>query len=92
MNWLATEIMTFDNHMLVVPNRRIWGDTITNFTTSHVRRVDIIVNFAYAEDLDRVHRVLMDVLEQHPDVLEKPEAKVHIVGLEDSTVAMVAKS
>ena len=91
MNWLATTIMTFDNQMLVVPNRRIWGDTITNFTATHVRRVDVKVNFAYAEDSDRVHQVLMDVLERHPDVLEKPEPQVHMVGMEDSAVAMVAK-
>ena len=91
MNWLATTIMTFDNQMLVVPNRRIWGDTITNFTATHVRRVDVKVNFAYAEDSDRVHQVLMDVLEQHPDVLEKPEPQVHMVGMEDSAVAMVVK-
>lgn len=91
MNWLATTITTFDNQILVVPNRRIWGDTIINFTASHVRRVDVKVNFAYAEDSDRVHRVLMDVLEQHPNVLDKPEPQVHMVGMEDSAIAMVAK-
>ena len=91
MNWLATKITTFDNQVLVVPNRRIWGDTIINFTASHVRRVDVKVSFAYAEDSDRVHRVLMDVLEQHPDVLEKPEPQVHMVAMEDSAVAMVVK-
>lgn len=71
MNWLATTIVTFDNQVLVVPNRRIWGDTIVNFTASHVRRVDVKVNFAYAEDSDRVHQVLMEGIEQHPLVLEK---------------------
>ncbi len=64
MNLLATTVETFDDQLLVVPNRRIRGDTITNLTVSHVRRVDIKVNFTYAEDPDRVHAVPMDVLQQ----------------------------
>jgi small conductance mechanosensitive channel len=91
MNLLATTVATIDNQMLVVPNGRIWGDTIVNFTANRVRRVDIKVNVSYAEDTDRVHAVLMDVLEQHEHVLAKPEPEVHMVGMEDSAVAMVVK-
>jgi small conductance mechanosensitive channel len=91
MNWLATTINTFDNQVLVVPNRRIWGDTIVNFTASHVRRVDIKVNFSYSEDVDRVHAVLADILEQHEAVLAKPEPQIHVVGMEESAMAIVIK-
>jgi small conductance mechanosensitive channel len=91
MNLLATTVATIDNQMLVVPNGRIWGDTIVNLTANRVRRVDVKVNVSYAEDPDRVHAVLMDVLEQHEHVLAKPEPEVHMVGMEDSAVAMVVK-
>jgi small conductance mechanosensitive channel len=91
MNWLATTILTFDNQVLVVPNRRIWGDTIVNFTASHVRRVDIKVNFAYSEDPDRVRDVLLDLLHAHENVLAKPEPQAHMVGMEDSALAIVVK-
>jgi len=91
MNLLATTIATTDNQMLVVPNGRIWGDTIVNLTANRVRRVDVKVNVSYAEDPDRVHAVLMDVLEQHEHVLAKPEPEVHMAGMEDSAVVMVVK-
>lgn len=91
MNWLATTIHTFDNEVLIVPNRRIWGDTIVNFTANRVRRVDIKINFAYAEDSDRVRDVLLDVLRTHDAVLPKPEPQVHLVAMEESSVAMVAR-
>lgn len=91
MNWLATTLVTFDNQVLVVPNRRIWGDTIVNFTASHVRRVDIKVNFSYSEDVDRVRAVLADLLEQHEAVLAKPEPQIHVAGMEDSAMAIVIK-
>ena len=91
MNLLATTIATIDNQMVVVPNGRIWGDTIVNLTANRVRRVDVKVNVSFAEDPDRVHAVLMDVLEQHEHVLAKPEPEVHMAGMEDSAVAMVVK-
>lgn len=91
MNLLATTVTTFDNQTLVVPNRLIWGDKIVNFTATHVRRVDVRVNVSYTEDPDRVKAVLMELLRQHEHVLEKPEPQVHMVAMEDSSVAMVAK-
>ena len=91
MNLVATTVATFDNQLLAVPNRRIWGDTIVNFTASQVRRVDIKVGFSYFEDPDRVQAVLMDVLRQHELVLESPEPQVNMVGMEDSSLTMVAK-
>jgi small conductance mechanosensitive channel len=48
MNLVATTIHTFDNQALVVPNNKIWGDTIINFTANRVRRVDIEATFSYS--------------------------------------------
>ena len=91
MNLLATTVATFDNQLLVVPNRRIWGDTIVNLTAGHVRRVDIKVSFAYAEDPDRVQAVLMDVLQHHEHVLKTPDPQVHMRGMEESALTMMVK-
>jgi small conductance mechanosensitive channel len=91
MNLLATSITTLDNQLIVVPNGRIWGNTITNHTAYRVRRVDVKVTFSYHEDPDRVHAVLLDLLENHEDVLQKPEPVVHVAGFEDSAMAMMVK-
>lgn len=91
MNLLATSIATLDNQLVVIPNRAISGDTIFNYTAHRTRRVDIKVSFAYAEDLDRVQAVLMDVLESHELVLHQPKPIVHMLAMEDSSVAMMVK-
>jgi len=91
MNLLATTITTLDNQSLIVPNGKIWGDTIVNFTAHKVRRVDIKVSIAYAEESDRVESVLMDVLRNNQYVLKIPEPIVHVLGMEDSSVALMAK-
>jgi len=91
MNLVATTINTFDNQVLVVPNNKIWGDIITNFTASKVRRVDVEASFGYAEDMDKVERILRDILEQHEMVLPKPAPDVHIGAMKDSCVTMMLK-
>lgn len=91
MNFLATTIHTFDNKVLIVPNGRIWGDTIENLSASQVRRVDIDVSFAYDEDPDRVHDVLLDVITNHETVLKTPAPAVHFTQMGDSALVMKVK-
>ncbi len=91
MNLVATTITTFDNQVLVVPNKSIWGGTIVNHTASKVRRVDIEVSFSYDEDIDFVEQVLMKEMRDEPRVLSKPEPTVHIARWDDSSVSMMAK-
>jgi small conductance mechanosensitive channel len=92
MNLLATTISTLDNQSVIIPNGRIWGETIINFTANRIRRVDIKTSVAYAEDLDRVEAVLLDLLDGLDYVLRKPEPAVHVCGMEDSAVGIVVKS
>lgn len=91
MNLVATTINTFDNKVLIVPNKMIWSDTIINFTASRVRRVDVEVSFAYTEDLKKVERVLMDILDEHEMVLSSPQPNVHMGEMKDSAVTMMVK-
>lgn len=91
MNLVATTITTFDNQVLVVPNKNIWGDNIINHTASRVRRVDIEVSFSYDEDVDFVEQVLMEEMQAHDCVLSTPAPAVHIGRWDDSAVTMMAK-
>ena len=91
MNLLATTIATFDNQSVVIPNGRIWGNTIINHTAHRVRRVDIKVGVTYSEDPDRVIAVLEDLAKSLDYVLDKPEPAVHVADMEESSVAFMIK-
>ncbi len=92
MNLLATTISTLDNKSVIIPNGRIWGETIINFTANRIRRVDIKTSVAYTEDLERVEAVLLNLLEEQDYVLKKPEPSVHVCGMEESAVGIIVKS
>ena len=37
MSLVSTTLLTIDNKVLVIPNTKAWGDTITNYTVSTAR-------------------------------------------------------
>ena len=58
----STEIETFQNASIIVPNSQLISDAVTNWTLhDEVGRVDISVNVAYGADTDKVRQLLLKV-------------------------------
>lgn len=91
MNLVSTSIKTPDNQLIVVPNGSIWGDVITNVTANPTRRLDLKFGVSYADDLDKVKAVLLEVLRANPRVLPTPEPVVEVHELADSSVNFIAR-
>jgi len=41
-------VATPDNRVIVIPNRKVWGDVITNTSARDTRRVDLVLGSAMA--------------------------------------------
>ena len=91
MNLVTTTILTPDNKRLVLPNNRIWGDTIQNVTAEQLRRVDLEFGAGYDDDIDRVGQLLRQILEEHELVLEEPAPNVRVHRLDDSAVTFIVR-
>lgn len=75
-----TLLITLDNKVIVVPNTQLATNTLTNYTRSEKRRVDVNVGIAYGEDINKARKVLVDLAMSHPDVL-KDEADAPAVAV-----------
>ena len=91
MSLVNTTFMTFDNQRLVVPNNLIWGSVIRNVTAQTTRRIDLEFGVSYADDLQKVERVLRDVVNSHATVLDDPEPMIKIHELGDSAVKFIVR-
>ena len=91
MNMLATKIRTFDNKVMIVPNSKIGGDTITNASASDTRRVDLTFGIGYSDDTDKAQGILERILKEHPLVLKDPAPTVKLNELADSAVNFVVR-
>lgn len=88
---VTTTIRTLDNKVVLVPNKSVWGQVITNSTASPVRRVDMVFGIGYGDDIELAQQVLNDILEQHELVLSKPEPMVELHTLGESSVDFICR-
>lgn len=82
----TTQMRTPDNKTIIVPNSKITGDNITNFSAKDTRRVDLTIGVSYGDDLKKVKAVLADILANDARVLKDPEPTIGVVALADSSI------
>jgi small conductance mechanosensitive channel len=91
MNLVSTTILTIDNQTLVVPNGKIWGDVIKNVTAQTMRRVDMVFGVSYTDDIPHTEKVLREIVDEHPKVLDDPEPVIKLHNLGESSVDFVVR-
>ena len=91
MSLVSTTIKTLDNQRLIVPNNKIWGDTINNITAEHQRRVDMTFGISYSDNVEHAETILKSIVEQHPEVQAHPEPIVKLHTLGESSVDFIVR-
>jgi small conductance mechanosensitive channel len=82
----TTELTTFDNRCIIIPNSAIFGSVIENFTRHPIRRVDVEVGVAYTADLDQARKVLESVPSAVQGTLTDPAPQIILLSLGASSV------
>jgi len=92
MNLVNTTIVTIDNRVLIIPNSKIWGGVIMNFTGQHLRRTDVIYSVSYSDDLDHVQRVLEELIASDERFLTEPPPIVRVKQFSDSSIDFLVRA
>ena len=82
----VTRLLTPDNKVIYVPNSKLFGDVITNYSEREIRRVDMVFGISYTDDIDKAKKIISDVLGSHSKVLKDPEPMIVVSELADSSV------
>jgi small conductance mechanosensitive channel len=92
MSLVSTTVLTFDNQTLIVPNKKMWGDVIRNFTSQDKRRVDLTFAVGYENDVATVERLLQEIVDGDVRVLKDPGPVVKLHQLAESSVDFVVRA
>jgi potassium efflux system protein len=83
----ATSITDWDNREILVPNKSLITDRVTNWTLSDpVTRLLIPVGIAYGSDTVLAQEIMLGVVKANPLVLEQPAPTVFFLGFGDSSL------
>ena len=86
INLFVTELATPDNVQIIVPNAKIWGSIITNYSFHPTRRVDLTFGIDYGDDADKAMEVIRTVATADERVHAEPEPWMRVTNLGDSSV------
>jgi small conductance mechanosensitive channel len=86
IDMFTTKLRTVDNKSIIVPNGKVTGDNIVNYSAKETRRVDLVIGVSYAEDLDKVRGVIKRVLSEDGRILQEPAPTIGVLELADSSV------
>jgi small conductance mechanosensitive channel len=92
MSLVSTTLLTIDNKVLIIPNKKAWGNTITNYTGKDRRRVDLVFGIGYGDDIQQAIDVLKGIASEHKLVLDEPAVNVQVDELADSSVNLFCRS
>jgi small conductance mechanosensitive channel len=87
----TTTLKTPDNKAVIVPNAKMTGDNIVNWTVKGTRRVDLMMGISYDDDIDKAKQVMADVLGKDNRILKDPPPQIALVELADSSVNFVVR-
>ena len=82
----TTQLKTPDNKTIIIPNAKMMGDNITNYSAKDTRRVDMVIGVGYGDDLKKVREILEDILAKDDRILKDPEPTIGVLELADNSV------
>jgi small conductance mechanosensitive channel len=92
LDLFTTELSSPDNLRVVIPNGKVFGDIITNFSRPEKRRMELNFGVDYDDDLDVALALLIECAEADPRILRDPAPWSKVTGLADSSVTVTLRA
>lgn len=86
-----TTMTTVDNKRVIIPNSKIWGNPIINYTALNKRMIDMRVGISYGDNMGKAIKTTMNVLKANKKVLNDPAPTVAVANLGDSSVDLLVR-
>ena len=86
---LSIKLRTADNIYVRIPNEQLIKSEVSNLTRFAIRRVPIMVNISYQQDIGKVRQVLLTIADKNPLVLDEPKPQVVVQDLASSSINLM---
>lgn len=87
----STILKTPDNKMVIVPNSKITGDNITNYSAMDRRRIDFVFGIGYDDDIKKAKQILERIVNEDARILKDPAPAVAVSELAESSINFVVR-
>jgi len=92
LDLFMTELSDPDNLDIFMPNGKVFGDTIINYSSPANRRMELHFSVDYDHDLDQARAILLGCASADPRILQAPEPWCQVTALGDSAVTVTLRA
>ena len=82
----ATTLVDYDGETILIPNRDVYRNPLTNLTSRGSRRTRVVVGVGYGDDQDAARDTIYAAARKIEGVLDEPDVQVYLKELGDSSV------
>lgn len=87
----TTELHTFDNQVVFLPNGALANGIITNMSNGTNRRTDLSISISYGDDVAAARAAILSVLKKDKRIIASPAPTVFVSSLADSAVVLTVR-
>ncbi len=89
INLRNTLVETFFGQLEVIPNKILFRNVLTNYTTTGQRRIEVPVGISYADDPQKASEILVEAINKCDFVIKKEETGVFAESFGDSSINLL---
>jgi len=82
----TTTLKSPDNKIIIIPNSRVTGGNIINYTSQPIRLVDLQVVINYKDDIAKIERLLREILDSDERILKDPAPAIGVAKFTETSV------
>ncbi len=86
INLFQTELNTYQNVHIFIPNQKVWDNTVLNYTHNRQRMVEVFVGLDYSHNVAECKKAIEKALKKDKRILDNPEYFIGVDELADSSV------
>lgn len=86
-----TVLSTGDKRTIIIPNTKLFNETMINYSTSETRRVDMVIGISYDADIPTAKALLRSLVEADDRVLKEPSVQIGVLALAESSVQIAVR-
>jgi small conductance mechanosensitive channel len=91
LDLFTTELVTLDGLKIIMPNGKVFGEPIVNYSAPTTRRAEIVVGIDYDDDIGEALEVMLGVARADPRVKDTPAPWARCTGFADSSVTLTLR-
>ena len=92
LDLFVTALSDPDNLDIYMPNGKVFGDIIINYSSPPYRRMELHFSLDYDHDLDRARALLLDCAAADSRMLKNPGPWCQVTALADSAVTVTLRA